>query len=212
MKTLFPETDIIQTINFDQHEIIENILELHSPWGIDVDPTYCRGGFYRRIPRPKYCFDINPAGPEIQKADCRQLPLPRGSIRSIMFDPPFMATTHKNGNMGLMAGRYSYVDTMEDLHSLYLDSLKEFWRILLPAGRLIFKCQDAVNSRINHFTHVWVMNEAEKLGFRAIDLFVKLNKSAPRAWNHNRQFFARKLHSYFWVFKKSGRRRFDEKP
>jgi len=119
-----------------------------------------------------------------------------------------MATTQKSGNKGLMAGKYSYVETMVELHSLYINSLKEFWRILHPAGRLIFKCQDSVNGRTNHFTHVWVMNEAEKIGFRAIDLFIKLNKSAPRAWNHKRQFFARKLHSYFWIFKKPGRRKF----
>jgi len=125
-----------------------------------------------------------------------------------MFDPPFMATGHKSAKDWVMS-RYSYVATMAELYSLYSDSLKEFWRILLPAGRLIFKCQDSVNGRTNYFTHVWVINEAERVGFKALDLFVKLNKSAPRAWNHNdRQFFARKLHSYFWVFKIPGRRKF----
>ncbi len=204
INSLLEETKIIQSIGYDQHEIILDILQLHCPGGIELDPTYNVGGFYRHsgIPIPKYCFDINPLRPECLQGDCRQLPLPAGSIRSMIFDPPFMATSVRDGNTGKMAGRYSYVKTMPELHSLYEDSLKEFSRVLLPRGILIFKCQDSVNGRRNYFTHVWIMNKAEELGFQAIDLFIKLSKYTMRSWNHQRQFYARKHHSYFWVFKK----------
>ncbi len=204
VNSLLQETEIIQSIGYDQHEIIMDILQLHCPDGIELDPTYNVGGFYRHsgIPRPKYCFDITPLRPECEKADCRQLPLPAGSVRSIIFDPPFMATSFKSGNVGKMASKYGFINTMPELHSLYEDSLKEFSRVLIPRGILIFKCQDSVNGRRNYFTHVWVMNKAEEIGFRAIDLFVKLSKNVMRSWNHQNQNYARKHHCYFWVFKK----------
>ena len=202
--SLFEETNIIRSISFDQHEIIQDIIRLHCPWGIELDPTYCKGGFYvdSRILRPKYCFDINPLRPECKKADCRQLPLPAGSVKSMIFDPPFLATGQKNGNNGIMPGKYSYVGNVEKLRALYEDSLKEFSRVLAPQGILIFKCMDSVSGRRNFFAHVWIMNKAEEIGFRAIDLFVKLSKTVPICWNMKKQHHARKYHCYFIVFKK----------
>lgn len=204
INSLLEETKIVSSIGYDQHEIILDIIELHCPGGIELDPTYNVGGFYRdsRIARPKYCFDINPAGSETRQADCRHLPLPAASIRSIMFDPPFMPTVQKSGNTGIMPRRYSYVETVAELHSLYEDSLREFYRLLLPRGILIFKCMDTVSGRRNWFTHVWVMNKAEEIGFRAIDLFIKLSKTVPICWNMKKQHHARKYHCYFWIFRK----------
>ena len=204
VNSLFQETQIIQSIGYDQHEIIMDILQLHCPDGIELDPTYNVGGFYRHsgIPRPKYIFDINPLRPECEKADCRQLPLPAGSIRSIIFDPPFFVADRKTSCNATMVKKYSCLKTLKELHSLYEDSLIEFSRVLLPQGILIFKCMDFVNGRKNTFVHVWVMNKAEEIGYRAIDLFIKLNKYVPISWNHHKQQHARKHHCYFWVFKK----------
>ncbi len=206
INSLREETKSIRTIGYDAHEIILDIIHLHCPGGIELDPTYNKGGFYKHsgIPRPRYCFDINPIRPECEKADCRQLPLPAGSIRSMIFDPPFIVTGQKSGNMGMMPLKYSYVENMKELHSLYEDSLAEFSRVLLPRGILIFKCMDSMNGQRNYFTHVWVMNKAEEYGFEAIDLFVKLSKRVCIAWNHTpeNQKTARKYHCYFWIFKK----------
>lgn len=66
---------------------------------------------------------------------------------------------------------------------------------------MIFKCQDVVFSAKNHFTHVWVMNEALKLGFYPKDLFILLARN--RLTDGRKQQHARKFHSYFWVFKKA---------
>jgi len=203
INSLLEETKIIRSIGYDQHEIILDIIHLHCPGGIELDPTYNKGGFYKHsgIPRPRYCFDINPIRPECEKADCRQLPLLAGSIRSMIFDPPFLAGGGSNGQMII---KYSGIKTMPELHSLYKDSLKEFSRVLIHRGILIFKCQDSAHGQRNYFTHVWVMNKAEEYGFEAIDLFVKLSKRVFIAWNHTpeNQHYARKYHCYFWVFKK----------
>ncbi len=202
--SLLEETKIVSSIGYDQHEIILDIIELHCPAGIELDPTYNKGGFYRdsRIAKPRYRYDIDPQDPRCLQGDCRHLPLEGRSIRSIMFDPPFLVTDQKSGNTAIMPGRYSYLETMEQLHSLYEDSLKEFYRLLLPRGILIFKCMDFVSGRRNYFPHVWVMNWAEAIGFRAIDLFIKLNKSVPICWNMKKQHHARKYHCYFWIFRR----------
>lgn len=209
VNSLLEETKIISSINYDQHEILLDIMQLHCPDGFELDPTYNRGGFYRHagIPRPKYCFDLTPLRPECQQADCRHLPLPDSSISTAILDPPFFATTQKSGKTGTMCNKYSYCESMVELRQLYRDCLQELSRVLVPMGILVFKCQDCVNGKQNQWMHVFVLNEAEKVGFRGIDLFIKINRSAPIPWNFVEQHHARKMHSYFWVLKKKRKTR-----
>ena len=90
---------LISSISYDQIEIIENILKLHTKDNtIDCDPTYSKGNFYKngKIKEPKYKFDINPQTEDTIKADARSLPLDDNSVNCIMFDPPFLATTGKS--------------------------------------------------------------------------------------------------------------------
>ncbi|KAA9357262.1 hypothetical protein [Larkinella humicola] len=54
----------IMSVSFDQNEILQNIVTLHCPAGIDCDAPDGYGGFYQTIPRPRYCFDIAPKKPE----------------------------------------------------------------------------------------------------------------------------------------------------
>lgn len=203
MNVLFE--DVIQSINFDQHEILKNIITLHCPDGFEVDPTFRTGGFYKaglRIPR--YCFDIDSPDPRCEKADCRDLPLAPGSVRSLIFDPPFL---HAGGGTGgRMTKEYDGFKTTQDRTDMYIASLQEFWRVLEPQGILVFKCQDSTHGRRNQFVHVDVYNWAVAAGFVAVDLFIKLNKTAMIPLNFTKQQTARKMHSYFWVFRKPGRR------
>ena len=53
-------------------------------------------------------------------------------------------------------------------------------------------------------SHVFIMNEAVKLGFYPKDLFILLAKNRLVAdWQVKNQKNARKFHSYFWVFEKA---------
>jgi len=197
--------NIIQSIGFDQHEILRNIISLHCRGGFDVDSTYGLGGFYKAgVPYPRYCFDLNPRDPRAKKADCRALPLERESVESMIFDPPFLFAGGKNGRM---ADMYGVVDTMSELVGLYTGGMAEAHRILKPQGILVVKCQDITNGRKELFVHCDVYQAALMLGFRPVDLFLKLNKTAMIPNNYENQQHARKMHSYFWVFKKPGRRK-----
>lgn len=204
---------MIKSTSYDQSEIIQNILTLHSPDGkIDLDPTYSKGNFYNNtgIDKPKYIFDINPQSDEVKYGDSRNLPLGNGSIDCEMFDPPFLATTGKSLNdscdNNIIAKRFGVYPSEKELHQFYVDSMKEAYRILKQNGILIFKCQDKVSSGKQYMSHVFIMNEAVKIGFYPKDLFILLAKNRVVAdWQVKNQKNARKFHSYFWVFQKTNK-------
>lgn len=202
--------DIIKSINYNQTDIINNIINLHlKNKEIDCDPTYSKGVFYKKnnIKPPKLKFDLYPQIEGVEKCDSINLPLIDNSLNSIMFDPPFVISkgpSLKNSKKGsnIISNRFSSFETVDKLWNYYKYSLKEFYRILDDGGVLIFKCQDTVSGGKNYFSHIFIMNEAVKLGYYPKDLFVLLAKSRLISGNMKNQKHARKFHSYFWVFEK----------
>lgn len=203
--TLFGKK-IISSINYDEQELIRDILFLFAPnKRIDVDPTYSVGNFYKNgLPQPTHKFDKFPQTHDTIEACSDNLPLCDNSIETIMFDPPFVigGIDHEWVEEGsnIIGRRFSNFQSFGELKKMYSESLKEFYRILKENGIVIFKCQDCVASAKQHFTHVWVMNEAIKMGFYPKDLFVLLAKN--RLIDGRVQQHARKFHSYYWVFQK----------
>ena len=205
---------LISSISYDQIEIIENILKLHTKDNtIDCDPTYSKGNFYKngKIKEPKYKFDINPQTEDTIKADARSLPLDDNSVNCIMFDPPFLATTGKsitaNDNNNFINKRFGVFPNEKELHQFYIDSMREFYRILKDDGILIFKCQDKISSSKQYLSHVFIINEAIKIGYYPKDMFILLAKTRIVAdWQVKNQKNARKFHSYFLVFQKCNKK------
>ena len=197
---------VISSINYDEQEIIRNILELHVPSKlIDCDPTYSIGNFYKKgLSQPTYKFDKFPSIEGVVEATSDNLPLGRESIDTIMFDPPFVigGANYKESKEGscIIAKRFTNFTSWEELQKMYSGSLKEFYRVLKHDGVVIFKCQDCVASAKQHFSHVWLMYEAVKQGFYPKDLFILLAKN--RLTDKRKQQHARKYHCYYWVFKK----------
>lgn len=204
---------MIKSISYDQGEIINNILQLYVPSGkIDCDPTYSVGNFYKNtgIEKPTFRFDILPQNPDVTIGDSRKLPLLDNSINCLMFDPPFLATSGKSlssasgGNK--INKRFGVYPNEKELHTFYIDSIREAYRVLATNGIYIVKCQDKVSSGKQYMSHLFIANEAVKVGFYPIDLFILLAKNRLVAdWQVRNQKHARKFHSYFWVFKKTNR-------
>jgi SAM-dependent methyltransferase len=207
-QTLTGETEkkkeIIKTISYEQDEIMQSIIDLYCPNGFELDPTYSKGNFYKKIPQPKYKFDLLPQSEDVIKADCGELPLEDNSINTIMFDPPFVAGIQNKSNDGIIINRFgSYKNVSVELWNMYHKALKEFYRLLRPNGVLVFKCQDSVDSGKQCLFHVEIINYAMGLGFYPKDMFVLLARNRLIGKHHHKQQHARKFHSYFLVFIKS---------
>ena len=193
---------IIKSISFDQNEILQNIINLHTG-PIEADFTYGSGCFYRKIPKPQFCFDLAPRKAGVIPADVCHLPLKNYSIQSAVFDPPFMARTGPGATLKARFGEI--VGTIKDLWAFYFCAIAEIHRVLKPKGWLVFKCQDGVLSGVNNFTHCVIREQAVSLGFKDKDLFVLLAHHRMNHPAHTRQIHARKFHSYFWVFQKAAK-------
>lgn len=190
------------SFSFNQDRIIQNICELFLKGNIELDPTYSKGNFYKSgiVTEPKYKYDLFPQTADTIQSDFKSLPFDNESIKSIMFDPPFLVKA--GGNQGKIKQRFSYFINIKDLQDSYYQALKEFYRILKFKGWLIFKCQDFFQN-INNFVHIdFVYNPAKEIGFKIIDLIIKLSKNKLIASNWINQRHVMKLHSYFWVFQK----------
>lgn len=198
---------MITSISYDQSEILHAISQLHlNGQCIQMDATFSKGVFYKKFPLPQYRYDLVPVTQGVIACDCRNLPHENASINSIIFDPPFLATSgpslKENNNSNVTAKRFSVYKSEKALWEFYQSSMQEFSRILKPKGILIFKCQDKVSSGKQYFLHSDIYQYAKTLKFYPLDLFILLAKSRiTAAWQMN-QKHCRKFHAYFWVFKK----------
>ena len=193
---------MIKTINDNQTNLIKDIISLYCPNGIELDPTYSKGVFYKKIEQPKIKSDLYPKSSDVIQSDASNLWLENESIGSIMFDPPFVVGHTKQNPTGIIGERFHGFRYINDLWSWYDNCLAEFHRVLKKKGVLIFKCQDTVSSGKQWFSHVHIINKAEELGFYTKDLFILTAKSRIIGHNHHVQKHARKFHSYFLVFVK----------
>lgn len=189
-------------------EILSAIMQLHCPEGFECDLTFGNGSFWKRLPRPRLCYDITPLQDGVQKADSRLLPLNPGSISNCVFDPPFLTYVrngrgHKDGKVAMTA-RFGGYYTYEELEDHYRDTISEAYRVLKPRGKMIFKCQDIIHNHKMHCTHVRVIQMAEIEGFRLADLFVLPAKHRMPGPQKGKQRHARIFHSYFLVLERDG--------
>lgn len=194
---------IIKSISFDEGEILQNIMKLYSPEGFEVDPCYSIGNFYKRfpIPQPKYKFDINPQTEDTVKASAEKLPFEDGIVKSIIFDPPFLAgENQEKKNSGIICTRFGQFKYIPILWEWYDECLQEFYRILKDGGVLVIKCQDTVSSSKQYLSHCTIMNFAVSYGFYPKDLFILLAKSRIIGGRHHKQQHSRKFHCYYMVF------------
>jgi tRNA G10 N-methylase Trm11 len=184
-----------------EQELLKAILDLNNIKQIDLDPMYFKGNFYKEINKPKYISDLNPLNNEIDKQDATKLPYINNSLDSIILDPPFMFGIHGKTKEYYSSGTHGILKDFNELELLYKNILKEAHRILKKDGILIFKCQDFTDSKTT-LVHCNVYNWANEIGFYAKDLAI-LSLKKGKVYNSNlKQRHLRKIHSYFFVFKK----------
>ena len=191
---------IIRSVYDNQEELLRNLMRLYCPDGFDLDTTYSIGACFKNLPEPRIKTDLFPQTEDTIEADSADLPFANEQFNSIIYDPPFVAGSRKDGKPGIIKTRFGYLKTTYDLWKMYDASIIEAYRVLKSDGILVVKCQDCIDSGKQFFSHVFIMNVAYKAGFYPKDLFILVAKS--RLINQKRQLHARKYHCYFWVFKK----------
>jgi len=195
---------VITTVSNSQRDILQAIRDLHNHGEhFQVDLTYGKGKFWYGADRPVVRMDRFSTDPGVNLvADVRHLPFRDGSLRSVVFDPPFL---HAAGARSLMGQRFGSYRSQRDLWYLYRQAIFRIGRALAPDGLFVFKCQDVVESGRQVWTHIRVADYAQRMGLVMEDLFILTRRSAMVGWNHRIQRHARKTHCYFLVFRRPGR-------
>jgi hypothetical protein len=200
--------NIVKSVYNSNYDAIKNIMELYKIEQFDLDCTYSKGSFWKDLKGPKNKTDLLPKNDNIIQANSENLPFEDNSMKSIMYDPPFIiaGATYKTAKDGssLMPKRFEIYTSYNDLKSNYYNTLKELYRICDKGGFVVMKCQDTVTGGKQYFTHVMIMNMAMSIGFYPKDMVVLFNKVRMNSFGTKwkKQEHARKYHSYFWVFEK----------
>jgi len=201
-------------------DVFPRVLKLHVPKGsVVADVTWGKGAFWKDVAPGDYQLRASDIA---TGTDCRHLPYEDGSIDCVVLDPPYMeglfrrSTSHMAGSGSHAAFRQHYSNGLattdgpkyhEAVIDLYFKAGSEALRVLRTEGILIVKCQDEVSANSQRLTHVEIINEFERLGFYAKDLFVVVRPNKPAVSRTKGQVHARKNHSYFLVFVKTKKRR-----
>lgn len=205
------------TVYDDQPTLLVAVATLHNGGKrFHADVTYGTGGFWKgeaaRL-RPRIRGDLNPqASTELTHSglDVTRLspaqggPFEEQSLRSIVFDPPFI---HAAGKESIMGKRFGSYPSQVALRQMYWKALMEFQQVLADGGLLVWKCQDIVESGKQNWNHVDIMMNLRQAGMPIIDLALLVRKHTIVGHNHQSQQHFRRNHSYFLIARKGGDKR-----
>ena len=221
-------TKVIKSVNYNQHAIIRDIMDLHNegkPFECDI--TYSIGNFYGKfkektpegekefeIPQPKYKFDVDPQVEGCEKLDpWGAWPLEDNSIESVIIDLPFVigprdCPSMYNGKKGsnVIGKRFSSYYPVAELLSSYKHHIEEAYRVLKEDGICAFKCQDTTTGGKELRTTFWSWLCASSVGFEVLDKFTLVAKQRLISGKVKNQQHARKYDSVFFVFKKNSKK------
>jgi L-rhamnose mutarotase len=190
----------------NETELLKAILDIHCGGAetFEVDPFYFKGNFYKDMPRPTWCSDLNPQFDFVEKEDVTQLwsnpNISEGAYNSIILDPPFLFGIHGKAKEYYSSKTHTIFPTLDDLEHCYHGALKSANYALRKGGICVFKCQDYTDSKTT-MTHVLVKELAERWGFYPKDLAILVKPNKIYNPKTTQRHF-RKIHTYFWIFEK----------
>jgi hypothetical protein len=81
---------MVKSVYTSNYDAITNIMHLYNIERFDLDCTYSKGSFWKDLPSPVYKTDLIPANDSVVQANSENLPFEDGTIKTIMYDPPFV--------------------------------------------------------------------------------------------------------------------------
>ena len=193
---------IIKSVSDSQTEILSNILRLHiHKETFDCDLTYSKGVFYQHIPQPKLKFDKYPLYESVMPLE-RAKDIEDASLHSIVIDLPFIVKDYNSAQTSMIAQRFNFFSSVEELYETNEAMMSLAFSKLQKNGFLVMKTMDFVYGINQYWVSNFVQNKAEEMGFVLYDTFVLISKTKILTTKGEKQHFARKFYSYFFVFKK----------
>lgn len=176
---------------------------------IVLDATFGKGNFWTKYEPPRF---IKHDKYTVDGVDCRKLPEADESIDVLVLDLPYTS----------IGGRKT--TTIKDFHAAYgllrsakqtggvrwliYQGMKEAKRVLKKDGLLMVKCNDYISSGNFVQGHLFVVQDAETLGFEQVDEFVHYRGSLGPQPTHNldgsrrKQKHTHRAHSFLCIFAK----------
>lgn len=203
---------VVMTAHYGRNDaMIAHVARLYIRDGATVlDATYGNGGFWKRTDTSRFQLigaDLLSLPGAALRADFQQLPLRAQSCDVVTLDPPYVHVTTGSGKRNIWSTyrndqTIARGTTVADIARLYRTGMIEALRVLRPGGTCWVKCQDAIEGRQQKWAIVTMHNLGLELGYRPQDMFVLVNPTPPGVHHAERQFHARRNHSYLWIFAK----------
>lgn len=192
---------IIKAVSSNEHTILANILKLYNhSERVNADLTYSKGHIWRNLPEPSLKYDIHPQSHDIEYLDVAEA-LNDEVFSSVLFDLPFIVRITST-TTSLINNRFEAFQSKEELFTVNTKMLELSWRLLVKDGLLIVKTGDCVYANKQILTHVFLINEATRLGFSVEDLFILHRNNVILSPNVKKMRHARKNYCYYLVFRK----------
>lgn len=188
--------NIVKSVSTNQTTILNSILQLYvNNNHYQADFTYSVGVFWKGIRQPDYKFDKYPQSEDVKPLTEAFL-LPDGTLNNCVIDLPFIV----QGNGSKITNRFTSFASEEELYATNKEMIELAYKKLRKGGYLIMKTMDVSYSLKQMWVSDFVIQTAQKTGFELKDKFILITNK--RLLSGGQQHFARKHHSYFFVFKK----------
>jgi len=191
----------IGSVYDNQDELLVAVSKLYlAGKSFDLDPCFNKGGFYKKLGRPRLIGDLKPQYKWCPQMDVLSLPWDFWNLESAVFDPPFLIGFNHS-----MSDRYGAHGSAKEMFEFFDKALENFHRVLRPGGTLVVKVQDTSAGGQNFFSHIHLANYGMENGFELIDMLILVTKQKMKS-RAKASRMAAKEHCFFLVFKKVERK------
>ena len=189
--------NIIKSVSASQTEILSNILQLYIKSDhYEADFTFSTGVFWNRLKNPDLKFDKYPQMEGV-KPLTEAFSLPDGTLSSCVVDLPFLV----RGYGGKITERFTSFASEDELFTTNEKMIELAYNKLRRGGFLVIKTMDVSYALKQLWVSDFVVRVALDKGFELKDKFILIANKRP-LHKGKQQHFARKHHSYFFVFRK----------